>query len=364
MPRKALYGLVVLILTALGVELSLAAIGRYPPSPRLYPGDKPVGSYEHTDTLIGWKLPPGARIEARPRHGDYEVTYVAGEGGFRSSEEGSPPGDPADGTPENLVDEAPGDSAGVGTRIVFLGDSFTFGVGVEGDETFAHLVSERFGSVPTANYGMSGFGIDQMWLTLRHYASEPPPDIVVVAFVLDDLNRTMSAYRLRDTLQTLRSQGRVGWVPKPAFDLNDRGELERLGPESRPRGLLEAIADRSRIAEALRRVENRLSLRRPIGHRWRLNRKIFEEIRAESERLGARLLVVYVPAKGLEKRPTPVFESEFADLGIPFLDLRSRLPRNYGDLYFEHDRHFNERGQAFAANEIAAALVELGWVDG
>ncbi len=348
MLKNAVLSLLALLVAVIGVEVALAALGMFRPEPRLYPGDKPIGTYEHTDSLVGWKLRPGDRLEARPEHGDYAVTYAAGENGFRRGETagGADRAAPASAAPR---------------RIVFLGDSFTFGVGVEARETFAHLVGERLPDTRSANFGMSGFGIDQMWLTLRHYASDPPPDIVVLSFVLDDLNRTMSAYRLRDTLEHLRSQGKIGWVPKPAFDLRD-GRLVRLGPEDRPGGPLDLVRRRSRIVEGLRRIENRLSFTRPLGHRWRLNREIFREILAECERLGARLLVVYIPAKGLEERDTPVFGPELAEMGIAFLDLRERLPPGRDSLYFEHDRHFNPAGHRFAAAEIARTLADLGWV--
>lgn len=357
MLKNAVLSVLAVLIAMLAVEAALAALGMFPPQPRLYPGDKPIGAYEHTDSLVGWKLRPGDRLEARPEHGDYAVTYTADENGFRrgvtrgGADRGEEPGG---------VDRAR-PAVPAPRRIAFLGDSFTFGVGVEADETFAHLVAERLPDTRSANFGMSGYGIDQMWLTLRHYAGDPPPDIVVLSFVLDDLNRTLSAYRLRDTLEHLRSQGKIGWVPKPAFDLRD-GRLVRLGPDDRPGGPLDLIRRRSRIVEGLRRIEHRLSLSRPLGHRWRLNREIFGQILAECERLGARLLVVYIPAKGLEERETPVFASEFAEMGIPFLDLRERLPPGRDSLYFVHDRHFNPAGHRFAAAEITRALADRGWV--
>ncbi len=368
MLKNAVLSLLALLIAVICLEGALAVVGMFPPEPRLYPGDKPIGTYEHTDSLVGWKLRPGDRLEARPAHGDYAVTYAADEIGFRLVEDRSGANRSPGGRDASHVRAGPGAApaepvaaAAAPRRIVFLGDSFTFGVGVEAEETFAHLIGENLPETRSANFGMSGFGIDQMWLTLRHYASDPAPGIVVLSFVLDDLNRTMSAYRLRDTLANLRSQGKIGWVAKPAFELRD-GRLVRLGPGDGPSGPLELIRRRSRIVEGLRRIENRLSFTRPLGQRWRLNREIFRQILADCERLGARLLVVYIPAKGLEERETPVFRSEFSEMGIAFLDLRERLPPGRDSLYFEHDRHFNPAGHRFAAGEITRTLADLGWV--
>ncbi|MGH7540546.1 MAG: GDSL-type esterase/lipase family protein [Gemmatimonadota bacterium] len=352
-----------LVVCLLGVEIALKVAGMFTPYPRLYPGDKPVGAYEHTDTLIGWKLPPGAEIRSRPEHGDFDVVYRADAHGFRARPVGAAAALTGGVQPAMASVGGVGGSAGDTLRIAFLGDSFTFGVGVAEDETFVHRVESRLAHSRSFNFGMSGFGVDQMWLTLRHYAADVRPHIVVTSFVLDDLDRTLAAYRLRDTLEYLRTRGEIGWVPKPAFDLDRDGRLVPLDRSDRPSRLVREIRERSRILEGLRRVENRVSLRLPAGHRWRLNRALFAAMRDESDRLGARLILVYIPAKGLEDRPVPVFASQFGHMEIPFLDLRERLPADPSGLYFERDAHLNAAGHRFAGDEIADALIDLGWAE-
>lgn len=351
MLKNALLGLAALVAALLVGEAALALLDHFPPSPRLYPGDRPVGTYEHEDPWIGWKLPPGTEIRSAPSHGDFEITYRANRLGFRAG-----PWDDA-----LAADASAGDPGA--RRIVFLGDSFTFGVGVEPEETLVHRVGRALPGAVALNFGMSGFGIDQMWLTLRHYAAPTEPDLVVLSFVLDDLDRTMAAYRLRDTLEFRRSRGEIGWVPKPAFSIGDDGRLVRLDASHRPPAPLRFLRRHSRILEGWTQVVDRLGERFPIGERWRLNRRIFREIRDEARRLGAPLLVVYLPARGLAERETPLFEREFQALGIPYLDLRARLPADPAALYFEHDAHFNAAGHAFAARHILRTLEELGWTE-
>ena len=52
-----------------------------------------------------------------------------------------------------------------------------------------------------------------------------------------------------------------------------------------------------------------------------------------------------------------MFEREFADMGIEYLDLASRLPADADSLYYSRDRHFNAAGHRFAADAIRHFLV-------
>ncbi len=65
------------------------------------------------DSRLGWKLNPG--WEGKHRHHDFEVQYQVNELGFR--------GDALE-------------FSGESQKVFFLGDSFTFGLGVDEGETF------------------------------------------------------------------------------------------------------------------------------------------------------------------------------------------------------------------------------------
>jgi hypothetical protein len=66
-------------------------------------------------------------------------------------------------------------------RILFLGDSFTFGLGVEENESFATLVGYALGEdISVINGGQPGYGIYQMEALLRGLAPIVRPELVVV----------------------------------------------------------------------------------------------------------------------------------------------------------------------------------------
>src|SRR5262245_12981977 len=78
-------------------------------------------------------------------------------------------------------------------RVLGLGDSFTFGWGVSQDETFLKQLERelrvRTGrSVEVINAGVPGWGLSQFDLFLRRDDLNYSPDIIVIAYFVDDLS--------------------------------------------------------------------------------------------------------------------------------------------------------------------------------
>ncbi len=324
MRQKLLLALASTVIGILLCELVLWLFAGTIYTPPLYPGDVEAVRDETFDPLLGWKLPPGAVIpEVKD---EYSVTYLANRQGFRSRRDFSL--------------EAPG------RRIAMLGDSYSFGSGVEDDETFAAVLESRLEDTWCDNFGIGAWGVDQMWLALRHVALPLAPDLVVLSFIRNDLDRSLSSYRQDHA-----------WRWKPAFRLSG-GELVPMTKENRPGAVRRFVHQKSRLHRLGRKLEHSLSRRHAVGYRWRLNRALFAAIRDDCRRAGVPLLVVHIPIN--RRKPAPMFEREFAGLGIEYLDLTPRLPADAGALYYPRDRHLNAAGHLFAAGEIHRALVERG----
>jgi lysophospholipase L1-like esterase len=76
-------------------------------------------------------------------------------------------------------------------RILVLGDSFTWGYGVENDAIFTEVLERRFAKEDqpweVINSGVSGWGTDQEYLWFRREGIKYRPDLVIVAFyILND----------------------------------------------------------------------------------------------------------------------------------------------------------------------------------
>lgn len=76
-------------------------------------------------------------------------------------------------------------------RIVSLGDSFTVGYEVEGEETFSSVLESRLRaageSVEVLNAGVSGFGTAEECVYLERELFSYSPDVVLVSFYQNDL---------------------------------------------------------------------------------------------------------------------------------------------------------------------------------
>lgn len=319
--RKLLVLFTASIITLVGCEGLFALFGILKPIAPIYPGERIPVQNDSADALIGWKMPASRVIVGRT------ATYQSNSQGFRSS--------------RNF------DTDYDGRRIVFLGDSFTFGWSVEEKETFAVLLESKFEHTRSYNFGIMGFGLDQMWMTLRHYALSVKPNLVVLSFIHEDLKRSLSAYRWRSD-----------WIQKPAFRLTQH-HLVPITEKDRPNSVWRFVQRRSRLFELWRRVDWHLSIGYAIGYPWRLNRAIFAAIHDECRAVGAPLVVVYIPTNnGL--RHVPMLEREFTSMGINFLDLTTLEPPNPASLYLENDGHLSPSGHRFVADAIFGFLTKRG----
>lgn len=77
------------------------------------------------------------------------------------------------------------------TRVLVLGDSFTWGIGVESTETFPVLLEQRLRArlqrpVTVINGGMPNYGTAQEVGFYRAYGKSLSPDVVVLAYYVND----------------------------------------------------------------------------------------------------------------------------------------------------------------------------------
>jgi len=78
--------------------------------------------------------------------------------------------------------------------IFMLGDSFTFGEEVSDKETYTYLLSKKFSDKKFYNFGINGYGYDQMFLTLERYIGIYKPEMVILSFNFTDLDRAMLSF--------------------------------------------------------------------------------------------------------------------------------------------------------------------------
>ena len=129
-------------------------------------------SIHRADPLLGWVPIPGAT----GRHvveGTFDVTYQLDDLGRKAI-----PADP-----------------GATRTVHFFGNLFTFGHGVANKDTALNLVAEALGPrANIANWGVMGYGLEQMFLRLRAVQDQiQPGDVVIFTPLAVDLLRNMIA---------------------------------------------------------------------------------------------------------------------------------------------------------------------------
>jgi len=120
-------------------------------------------------------------------------------------------------------------------RILVLGDSFTFGVGVEDDQTFPAQMEKFLNPggalgvspatarpVEVVNAGCPGWGTENALAFWRARAEQLSPDLLVLAFYRNDLNDNLRHLVYRS------GNGKVVYVPKKGFARMKR--LSRMIP--------------------------------------------------------------------------------------------------------------------------------------
>ena len=281
------------------------------------------------DAQLGWALRPLSH--ATSTRTGYEINYKINSKGLRDDE--------ADyNKPQSLY------------RIVLVGDSRTFGLGVPIEKHFSTLLEGYFQNVEVINMGVGGFGVDQELLYLRSEGFRYEPDLVMayVAHYAD--HRHMHSERFGKS--------------KPYFQLVD-GNLvlnsstvkekttNRWSDSSRVYEILLAAVDRfqkSRSPSAARKRTDKRNSRNPQFEDEvnRLGEAIVFQMKAEALKHGAEFVLVTnihrLHAAAVEKGVLSINVAEALDNTL--FDLPDKL------------KHINESGNGVLAWEIARFLRE------
>ncbi len=130
------------------------------------------------DAQLGWRLAPDWK--GRHRHYDFDVTYSTNGLGLRGE---WPQLDP---------------DAGNQRRVALVGDSFTFGIGVDDGETFASLLGRSSSGVRYLNAGIPGYSTGQEYLFLKdRLLLWRVDEVVLVVFLANDLFDNTLAFPLQ-----------------------------------------------------------------------------------------------------------------------------------------------------------------------
>lgn len=268
------------------------------------------------DTVTGWRMYPSHQFSIRSA--EFQTTYRSNAQGFRG--------------------DSDFDAEETRKKIVLIGDSMAFGVGVQYEETYGAVIAAQRPDVVVYNLSMPGFGLDQMWLSVRHHALPLRPDLVLVGFIGDDFTRSLFAYRLYEGFN------------KPIFKVMD-GRLVPKTPEDRPPVLVYFFARHSHAWTAGELALRLLKYYVPFGEWWTLNAAILDAIRHDCQTHNVPLLFIYYPSKRWLKFPS--LRAYMQQVGAHFVDLTEETPPSLQpSLHYPRDGHLNVQGHRYVAEVV------------
>lgn len=267
-------------------------------------------------------------------------------------------------------------------RIFALGDSFTYGVGVQDDETFSARLEQMDPTLELINAGVNGYGTSQELLVLRDEALAFQPDLVLVGFFWNDAANTY----LRGFPDFELENGEIRFTPQKEPETPQA----TAAPPARRSLLRHSYAYRF-LSDRIKMVRFHAKLALGVAIEdtrlgsdqqdpaWELTLALLGELDRLAREGGANTLLVLIPDQvqvqkdwvitGLQPADYDVQERLHewaAGSGVAVLDLLPGLAAEYArdptPLYYRKDRHLNARGHAVAARLIYEELDRRGYV--
>lgn len=180
-------------------------------------------------------------------------------------------------------------------QVLLIGDSFTFGDDADDRHIWPWLLQEKDTQLNILNMGGTGYGVDQMLITLEEELPEYAPDLVIASFISDDLVRSTLSFRDYQK-------------PRFTLDQNDELQLENIpvpDPDTVASRLEKAgVTDvsPSRLMNLLHNIF--VNQKHDFNPMWlsdcdqaciALNTRIIERMNILSEKYGAEFMLVYLP---------------------------------------------------------------------
>ncbi len=271
-------------------------------------------------------------------------------------------------------------------RIAVMGDSFTWGYGVEAQETFSQRLESSLKNTQVLNFGCSGYGQDQELLLLKRQVLQYEPDLVIVnVHTASDFENNISFFQYGyykpffrpKTSSLIRENAPVPENPRGAAVnawLSDRFVAWRLLGNRK----IKDVNIASAVAAVL---DGRQELVGKAAHNMpaiELTCRLCREIQSEASKAGTRVIFILNPnlslpdAQGMNSLPAEdsfyaAFRACLEAYGMEFLDLRPvfesllrQEPKK--QITFTHDAHWNAEGHKAVAEAIREHLVSKRYV--
>ncbi|MBI4698219.1 MAG: SGNH/GDSL hydrolase family protein [Nitrospirae bacterium] len=184
--------------------------------------------------------------------------------------------------------------------IIIVGDSFTFGDGIDDKITWPYLLQQFDGRLNVFNLSGSGYGVDQMYITLSEEVTAFRPKLIIAAFIDDDLRRSMLDFRDYKKPRFVINDGKLVITNTPIGNVEETVKeiSQNMQRSDSPIQLIKIIDKIRRKLDDPDYVS--LPKRSDLAGGCRhdcisLNKKLFETMAEIAARNNADFLMLYLP---------------------------------------------------------------------
>lgn len=226
------------------------------------------------------------------------------------------------------------------TRIAFLGDSFTLGIGVKDNDTlpvsFERAIQSKHPNTQVLNFGISGTSTKEQIKLLEEYVIKFKPDVVVIVVFLNDADRT-------GTINFISRPKMLEQVRKNSFFIN---------------ALIGSIEKPILYQEMIRHYQDGYLEGSPG---WESVKTALRKGKTISQKQNFQLVIAVYPVLFQLNDRYPfrhihkTIEDYCASLKIPFVDLFDGFVGKQDSQLWVHktDQHPNEIAQRIAAGQLS-----------
>lgn len=256
-------------------------------------------------------------------------------------------------------------------RVIVLGDSMTYGLGVRDEETFPALLEERCSAsgrddVRVVNAGVAKYATYNYLRWIETQAERFDPDLIVVAcFMGNDMGLpTRSIMSIPVPMENvLRRSALAYWVyMKYRLRRAKRDLADQMGKP------FEQIEDAD-LLQFAGVEDSKLSFQEKV-QLWEHSLTHFEGMKAAADELGVPLVCLLVPTQwmlGAEEGQAPIpgwLSKRLGDLGIPVVSPMPELEPLGEQAYLVFDPgHFSVAGHEATAAALERGLAEHGLLE-
>ncbi len=281
--------------------------------------------FDRHDPLLGWRLRPNAAVRSVKARA-YDVMVHSNPQGLRGAE------------PVSVAKPAGR------MRIGIFGCSLTFGEGVQDDETYSAQLATLLPGTEVLNFGVHGYGTDQMLLRYETEGRQYQLDMLIIAFAWFHMPRNLHHFH---------------FFAKPTYELLPTGQLQlqrRTIPtpvefaHQSPDAATWWPADQSVLLrwlwQRIRRLQDR-QLYRADSRGWQLTRALLQRFVRQAQAAGTTVVLLSIDER------QPQLDGQLAtfaqELDIGFVDLGPML-RAFNTSGYAYrlvgDGHWNAAGTA------------------